>query len=62
MKRLSDVGKSNIIYGLCKGLGTMRLDGSDSLFPTTRMPMGLLHYMVEFFISQPGHRVSLSVT
>ena len=24
MKQLSDVGKSNIIYGLCKGLGTMR--------------------------------------
>ena len=62
MRRLSEVGKSNIIRGLCKGLGTMRLDGSDSIFPTTRMPIGLLQYMVEFFISKPGHRVSHSIT
>ena len=57
MQRLESVGKSNIIYGLCKGLGTIRPDGSDSYFPMSRMPFGLLHYMIEFFITDPGHEV-----
>ena len=60
MKQLAAVGKPNVIYGLCKGLGTIRPGGSDSYFPTSRMPMGLLQYMVEFFITQPGHRVSIN--
>ncbi len=50
MQRLSNAGKSNVVYSLCKGLGTPRPDQPDeSLFPTSRMPMGLLEYMTEFF-------------
>lgn len=57
LRNVWSVGKSNIIYGLCKGLGTIRPDGSDSYFPMSRMPFGLLHYMIEFFITDPGHEV-----
>ena len=40
MKQLNATTKENVIYALCKGLGTQRPDGSDSYFPTSRMPMG----------------------
>ena len=59
MRRLKDVGKLNVIYGLAMGIGTEPPDGSDSCFPTTRMPFGLLQYMVQFFITEPGHQVSV---
>ena len=39
---------SNVIYNLAKGFGTMRQDGSDSQFPTQRMPMGLVEHMASF--------------
>ena len=42
MVQLKDRGRHDVIYGLSKGLGTTRPDKSDSLFPTTRMPIGLL--------------------
>ena len=57
MMKLKEEGKHNVVYDLCKGLGTCRPDGTDSYFPTKRMPMGLLQYLVQFFISEPGHRV-----
>ena len=38
-----------LIYLLAKSLGTSRPDGSDSLLPVSRTPMGLLEYMVNFF-------------
>ena len=49
MLHLKQCDRSNILYSLAKGLGTLRPDGSDSKFPTKRMPAGLLQYMVEFF-------------
>lgn len=55
---LQDSGCADVIYALCKGLGTRRPDGCDSVFPTTRMPMGLLQYIVQFFITKPGKHVS----
>lgn len=58
MKRLKDSNRINILYELAKGLGTTRPDGSDSYFPTKRMPMGMLQYMVLFFNSKAGHQVS----
>ena len=58
MKHLENVGHCNVLFELAKGLGTMRLDGHDSLFPTSRMPMGLLHYMVYFFTNDSGRNVS----
>lgn len=57
MQRLNDAGRFNVIYGLAKGLGTDRPDGSGPCFPTSRMPMGSLQYIVQFFITEPGHHV-----
>ena len=55
MRHLERAGK---IYELTKGLGVMRPDGTDSCFPTSRMPMGMLQYMVRFFNAKPGEHVS----
>lgn len=49
MQNLRAAGRSNTLYLLVKGLGTMRRDGSDSLLPVKRMPMGLIEYAVKFF-------------
>ena len=43
--------RSNVLYNFAKGLGTMREDKSDSLFPVKRMPMGLIEHTFNFFIS-----------
>ena len=40
-------GRTNILYGLAKGVCTLRPDKSDSKFPAKRMPAGFLQYMVE---------------
>lgn len=58
MRGLKDAGLSNVIYGLAKG---QIPNEDDSVFPTKRMPMGLLHYMINFFISKPGEHVSALV-
>lgn len=52
MNRLASFNRSNVVYNLVKGIGTMRSDGSDSLFPVKRMPMGLLEYMSNFFAAE----------
>lgn len=39
LKHLRASGRSNVIYMLAKGLGTMK---PDQLFPAKRMPMGLI--------------------
>ena len=62
MKHLESTGRGNVLYELAKGLGTMRPDGSDSYFPTSRMPMGLLEYMVNFFNAKPGQNVCTQCT
>ena len=51
MNQLSICGRSNVLYKLSKGIGTMRPDNSDSCFPCKRMPMGMLEYMADFFAS-----------
>ena len=38
MERLHKAGRKNVIYLMAKALGTARLDGSDLLLPTSRMP------------------------
>ena len=57
MKKLQESGRSNVLYELSLGLGTLRPDGSDSCFPTSRMPMGLLEYMAQFFASETMNEV-----
>ena len=42
---------SPVITDSPKGLGLQRDDGSGSLIPTNRMPMGLLEYVINFYQS-----------
>lgn len=44
MKELQDGKRSNVLYSLAKTLGTKRSDGSDSLMPIHRMPMGMCNF------------------
>jgi len=57
MLQLRSSGRSNVLYNLAKGLGTMREDSSDSRFPTKCMPMGLVEYAASFFICDNLQRV-----
>ena len=58
MERLKLCSRSNVIYNLARGLGTMRNDQSDSCFPVNRMPMGLIEYTCNFFVSETLEQVS----
>lgn len=58
MKQLKTNGRRNLLYGLAKGLGTVRSDGTDSVFPTRKVVCGLLEYSVEFFNSNSPLGVS----
>ena len=49
MRHLAGSGRSNVIYGLAKGMGTLREDGRDSVFPVKRVITGLVEYSVNFF-------------
>ena len=40
----------------------LRPDGTDSYFPTRRMPIGMLQYMIQFFNAKAGQRVSISIS
>ena len=57
MKNLRSAGRSNSLYFLAKGLGNIRKDGSDSLFPAKRMPMGLIEYAAKFFTATSVQQV-----
>ena len=57
MQRLQSFGKVNVLHELAKGLGTLRPDSSEPLFPISRMPFGMLQYMVTFFNCKPGQNV-----
>lgn len=61
MKHLDSSGKMNVLYELAKGLGTLRPNSSEPVFPMSRMPFGLLQYMVTFFTCKPGQHVSTAV-
>lgn len=57
MERLKEVGRFNVVYGLVRGLGTMREDNSDSRLPALRMPMGLLEYAISFYSANTINQV-----
>ena len=59
MKQLQEVGRTNILYALAKGLGTLRSCGTDSLFPSKRMIAGLFEYCANFFSSVNVAQVKL---
>jgi len=50
MSQLRYRQRTNVMYNLAKGLGTQRVDGSDSRFPTKCMPMELIEYTADFFL------------
>ena len=58
MRHLANSGRSNLVYGMCKGLGTMRGDGSDSVFPAKKLISGLLEYSVDVFSAGDAQNVS----
>lgn len=51
MQQLNVAGRTNFLYSLAKGLGTMRSDGMDSMFPTKSLAAGLIEYCANFFNS-----------
>lgn len=51
--------RANVVYNFVKGLGTIRLDGSDSRFPAKMMPMGLVEYVTNFFVADTVQQVSM---
>ena len=57
MLHLHQSKRSNVVYKICKGIGELRHDQSDSRFPAKRMPMGLLEYMTAFFASDDMKKV-----
>ena len=59
MQNLHLSGRSNTIYLLAKALGTKRIDGSDTLLPTKRMPMGLIEYTAAFFTASSLQQVTI---
>ena len=52
MRYLQSRSKSNILDGAARVFGNMRRDKSDSMFPTKRMPFGLLEYCINFYSSK----------
>lgn len=61
MVHLKESKRTNVLYSLAKGLGTLRCDESDTRFPTKRMPLGLLEYMVNFFEAEEMRKVDTIV-
>lgn len=57
MQHLDSFGKVNVLYELAKGLGTLRPNSTEPVFPISRMPFGLLQYIVTFFNSKSGNQV-----
>ena len=49
MINLKHAGRTNVLYKFAKATGTMRDDGSDTLLPVKRLPLGLLEHCVNFF-------------
>ena len=54
MENLKDAGHCNVVYSLCKAVGTKQDNGSDTLLSCKQMPMGLIEYCVQFFTSNHG--------
>ena len=56
MKNLTVAGRSNILAGLAKALGTKKADGSSRMC-LSQMPVGLLEYAASFFSSDSFYEV-----
>lgn len=62
MVHLSNNSRSNVLYSLAKGLGTLQKDKNDTLFPMKRMPMGLLEYTANFFVADDMNQVCFYIS
>ena len=58
MMNLKSSGRTNVLYNLAKGMGSLRADGATSRFPTDRMPMGLIEYTASFYVCDNVNQVS----
>ena len=61
MARLKENGRANVVYNLVKGVGKDRPDSSNSRFPVSRMPMGLIEYATNFYIAENINQVSVTL-
>ena len=59
MVQLKCSNRSNTLYLLAKGWGTLREDETDSKFPTKHMPMGLIEHAANFFTSAEMRKVNV---
>ena len=57
MMNLKSSGRTNVLYNLAKGIGSLRADGTTSRFPTDRMPMGLIEYIASFYVCDDVNQV-----
>lgn len=48
-EHLKKGGRGNVLYLLAKALGTKRPDGTDTLLPIKRLPMGMIEHCANFF-------------
>ena len=59
MVRLKKGQQSNVIYNLARGVGTECPDQTDSHFSVSRMPMGLVEYVTNFFVAKDINMVAV---
>ena len=57
MMNLKSSGRTNVLYNLAKGIGSLRADDTTSRFPTDRMPMGLIEYIASFYVCDDVNQV-----
>ena len=57
MMNLKSSGRTNLLYNLAKGVGSLRADDTTSRFPTDRMPMGLIKYITSFYVCDDVNQV-----
>ena len=57
MQHLHSNHKRNVLAEAAQTFGVLRPDGSDSLFPTSRMPFGMLDYTISFFNASSRNEV-----
>lgn len=60
-RHLNTCDRSNVLYNIAKGIGKMRDDGTDSLLPTRRMPMGLLEHLANLLVADSLQQVGVDI-
>lgn len=59
MKNLQDAGKENLLLKFAQCVGVRRADGTDTLMPMGRMPLGLVEYQIKCFTCTNTQQVCL---